>query len=154
MDVPHQVLKTESEMLPVAQQKLFSLLCNCSKALWSMSKSDKNKDVMRRSGIIPVMAKLLTSVHEDVVSSIMGIIVNCATQVDRNFTTYNQTVRNIELIFIKLQMKLLICAASVSYGDQRARHVGRYIKTVEESGHRNDEQRCHYNVQCECLLLF
>jgi len=86
MDVPHQVLKTESEMLPVVQQKLFSLLCNCSKALWSMSKSDKNKDVMRRSGIIPVMAKLLTSVHEDVVSSIMGIIVNCATQVDRNFT--------------------------------------------------------------------
>lgn len=46
-----------------------------------MSKSDKNKDAMRRSGIIPVMAKLLTSVHEDVVSSIMGIIVNCATQV-------------------------------------------------------------------------
>jgi len=51
-------------------------------------------------------------------------------------------------------MKLWICAASVSYGDQRARHVGRYIKAVEESGHRNDEQRCHRYVQCECLLLF
>jgi len=87
MDVPHQLLKTEIEMLPVVQQKLFSLLCNCLKALWSMSKSDKNKEVMRRSGIIPVMAKLLTSVHEDVVNSIMGIIVNCATQVNRNFTT-------------------------------------------------------------------
>lgn len=83
MDVPYQVLKNEYETLPVALQKSFSLMCNCSKALWSMSKSDKNKDVMRRSGIIPVMAKLLTSVHEDVVSSIMGIIVNCATQVPR-----------------------------------------------------------------------
>jgi len=81
MDVPHQVLKTECETLPVALQKSFSLMRHCSKALWSMSKSDKNKDVMRRSGIVPVMAKLLTSVHEDVVSSIMGIIVNCATQV-------------------------------------------------------------------------
>lgn len=84
MEVPHQVLKTERETLPANQQKIFDLMCNCSKALWSMSKSDKNKDVMRRSGIIPVMAKLLTSVHEDVVSSIMGIIVNCATQVRRN----------------------------------------------------------------------
>ncbi|XP_025411817.1 armadillo repeat-containing protein gudu-like [Sipha flava] len=80
MDVPLQVLKTESEMLPAIQQKSFSLLRNCSKALWFMSKSDKNKDVMRQSGIIPVLAKLLTSVHEDVVSYIMGIIVNCATQ--------------------------------------------------------------------------
>jgi len=87
MDVPYHVLKTESEMLPIIQQKIFSLMRNCSKALWYMSKSDKNKDVMRRSGIIPVMAKLLTSVHEDVVSSIMGIIVNCATQVDRNIIT-------------------------------------------------------------------
>lgn len=87
MDVPYQVLKTERDMLPAVLQKSFNLMCNCSKTLWSMSKSDKNKDVMRRSGIIPVMAKLLTSVHEDVVSSIMGIIVNCATQVylDRNF---------------------------------------------------------------------
>jgi hypothetical protein len=85
MDVPLQVLKTESEMLPAIQQKSFSLLRNCSKALWFMSKSDKNKDVMRQSGIIPVLAKLLTSVHEDVVSYIMGIIVNCATQVDRIF---------------------------------------------------------------------
>lgn len=91
MDVPYQVLKTECESLPIVQQKVFNLMCNCSNALWSMSKSDKNKDAMRRSGIIPVMAKLLTSVHEDVVSSIMGIIVNCATQVDRNvILLYNQ----------------------------------------------------------------
>lgn len=81
MDVPYHILKIEYDTLLVPQQKSLSLLCNCSKALWSMSKSDKNKDAMRRSGIIPVMAKLLTSVHEDVVSSIMGIIVNCATQV-------------------------------------------------------------------------
>lgn len=101
MDVPVQVLKTEIEMLPVAQQKSFSLLRNCSKALWSMSKSDKNKDVMRRSGIIPVMAKLLTSVHEDVVSSIMGIIVNCATQVDRNFILqlYYCSVPRVRLLY-------------------------------------------------------
>ncbi|VVC31814.1 Armadillo-type fold,Armadillo,Armadillo-like helical [Cinara cedri] len=80
MDVPYQILKAESETLPVFQQKSFNLMRNCAKALWAMSKSNKNKDVMRRSGIIPVMAKLLTSVHEDVVRSILGIIVNCATQ--------------------------------------------------------------------------
>lgn len=81
MDVPYQILKAKSEMLPVVQQKSFHLMYNCAKALWAMSKSDKNKNVMRQSGIIPVMAKLLSSVHEGVVSSIMGIIVNCATQV-------------------------------------------------------------------------
>ncbi|XP_050423913.1 armadillo repeat-containing protein gudu isoform X2 [Adelges cooleyi] len=80
MDVPQQILKTENDLLQPAQQKSLSLLCKCSQALWYMSKSDKNKDVMRRSGIIPVMAKLLTSSHEDAVGSIMGIIVNCATQ--------------------------------------------------------------------------
>lgn len=101
MDVPHQVLKTESEMLPAALQKSYSLLCNCSKALWSMSKSDKNKEAMRRSGIIPVMAKLLTSVHEDVVCSIMGIIVNCATQVsiDRSVTTVRLALRFTDELF-------------------------------------------------------
>jgi len=83
LDVPHQILKAEIETLPAVQQKTFSLMCHCSKALWAMSKSDKNKDVMRQTGIIPAMAKLLTSVHEDVVGSTMGIIVNCATQVSR-----------------------------------------------------------------------
>lgn len=81
MDVPNQVLKAEIETLPTAQQKSLGLMCNCAKALWAMSKSDKNKDVMRRCGIIPIMAKLLASVNEHVVSFIMGIIVNCATQV-------------------------------------------------------------------------
>lgn len=117
MDVPYQVLKTESDMLPAVLQKSFDLMCNCSKTLWSMSKSDKNKDVMRRSGIIPVMAKLLTSVHEDVVSSIMGIIVNCATQVylDRNFIAdrlYLLAITNYVFLvcyrlFIYLSFKIL-----------------------------------------------
>lgn len=96
MDVPYQVLRTESEMLPTAQQKLLILMRNCSKALWYMSKSDKNKDVMRRSGIIPVMAKLLTSVHEDVVGFIMGIIVNCATQVDIGISHNNRSTNTID----------------------------------------------------------
>ncbi|XP_050525154.1 armadillo repeat-containing protein gudu-like isoform X2 [Daktulosphaira vitifoliae] len=80
MDVQDHILKTDNDLLLPAQQKSLTLLCKCSQAIWFISKSDKNKDAMRYSGIIPVMAKLLNSIHKNVVSSIMGVIVNCATQ--------------------------------------------------------------------------
>lgn len=53
-----------------------------AKALWSLSESRLNKEVMRRSGLVPLMGKLLKSIHIDVVVPIMGTVQQCASQVN------------------------------------------------------------------------
>lgn len=51
-----------------------------AKALWSLSESRHNKEVMRRSGLVPLMGRLLKSIHIDVVVPIMGTVQQCASQ--------------------------------------------------------------------------
>ena len=50
-------------------------------ALWSCSKSTKNKQSMRRAGAIPLLAKLLKSPHEDMLIPVVGTLQECATEV-------------------------------------------------------------------------
>lgn len=50
-------------------------------ALWSLSKSKKNKHEMRRSGVIPLLASLLTSPHESVCIPVVGTLQECASEV-------------------------------------------------------------------------
>ena len=52
-----------------------------AQALWSLSESKHNKEIMRKSGVVPLMGKLLKSIHIDVVVPIMGTIQECASQV-------------------------------------------------------------------------
>jgi hypothetical protein len=50
-------------------------------ALWSLSKSKKNKHEMRRSGVIPLLASLLKSAHEDMCIPVVGTLQECASEV-------------------------------------------------------------------------
>jgi armadillo repeat-containing protein 4 len=50
-------------------------------ALWSLSRSNRNKLAMERAGIIALLAKLLTSSNETMLVPICGIIEECATDV-------------------------------------------------------------------------
>lgn len=50
-------------------------------ALWSLSRSNRNKHVMQRAGVIPLLAKLLKSSNESMLIPIGGIIEECATDV-------------------------------------------------------------------------
>ena len=50
-------------------------------ALWSLSRSDRNKHAMQRAGVIPLLAKLLKSSNEAMLIPIGGIIEECATDV-------------------------------------------------------------------------
>ena len=50
-------------------------------ALWSLSKSKKNKHEMRRSGVIPLLASLLKSPHEDMCIPVVGTLQECASEV-------------------------------------------------------------------------
>lgn len=49
-------------------------------ALWSLSKSRKNKEYMRRAGAIPLLAKLLKSTHENMLVPIVGTLQECASE--------------------------------------------------------------------------
>lgn len=53
-----------------------------SRALCSLSKSERNMELMRKKGLVPLMARLLKSVHEDVVIPLMGTCASCATLVN------------------------------------------------------------------------
>jgi hypothetical protein len=52
-----------------------------ARALWSISQSKKNRDAMRKAGCVRLLARLLKSVHGDVVVPIMGILQQCASEV-------------------------------------------------------------------------
>ena len=43
-------------------------------ALWSCSKSTKNKQSMRKAGAIPLLAKLLKSTHENMLIPVVGTL--------------------------------------------------------------------------------
>lgn len=50
-------------------------------ALWSLAKSTKNKDAIRRAGAIPLLAKLLKTKNVSVVIPVVGILHECASEV-------------------------------------------------------------------------
>ncbi|KAK6166600.1 hypothetical protein SNE40_023253 [Patella caerulea] len=49
-------------------------------ALWSCSKSKKNKEAMRKAGSIPLLAKLLKSTNEDMLIPVVGTLQECASE--------------------------------------------------------------------------
>ena len=50
-------------------------------ALWSCSKSTKNKQAIRRAGGIPLLAKLLKSSNEAMLIPVVGTLQECASEV-------------------------------------------------------------------------
>ncbi|XP_063231337.1 armadillo repeat-containing protein gudu isoform X2 [Bacillus rossius redtenbacheri] len=51
-----------------------------AQALWSLSQSARNRDAMRRAGVMRLLAALIQSVHLDVVVPIMGTLQQCASE--------------------------------------------------------------------------
>ncbi|KAK6961463.1 adhesion G-protein coupled receptor D1, partial [Biomphalaria glabrata] len=62
-------------------------------ALWSCSKSKKNKEAMRRAGAIPLLAKLLKSEHENMLIPVVGTLQECASE-----PTYGLAIRTEGMI--------------------------------------------------------
>lgn len=50
-------------------------------ALWSCSKTTRNKAAMRKAGVIPLLAKLLKSTHENMLIPVVGTLQECASEV-------------------------------------------------------------------------
>ena len=55
--------------------------CCAAGALWSCSKSKKNKLAMLKSGIVPLLAKHLQADDEKLLVPVIGTIQECASEV-------------------------------------------------------------------------
>lgn len=51
-----------------------------AKALWSMSASKRNREAMRKYGMIPLIAKVLKTIHLDVAVPTVGLLQMCANE--------------------------------------------------------------------------
>uniref|UniRef100_A0A0K8W687 Armadillo repeat-containing protein 4 n=1 Tax=Bactrocera latifrons TaxID=174628 RepID=A0A0K8W687_BACLA len=80
LDVSLRILQTPLEELNSSDLECLYMARAGARALWSLSLSRHNKELMRKSGIVPLMARLLKSCHTDVVIPIMGTIQECASQ--------------------------------------------------------------------------
>ncbi|KAJ8278066.1 hypothetical protein GJAV_G00083450 [Gymnothorax javanicus] len=63
-------------------------------ALWSCSKSRRNKEAIRRAGGIPLLARLLKSPHENMLIPVVGTLQECASE--ESYRTAIQTEGMIE----------------------------------------------------------
>lgn len=53
-------------------------------ALWSCSKSTKNKQATRKAGGIPLLARLLKSTNEEMLIPVVGTLQECASEVTQS----------------------------------------------------------------------
>jgi hypothetical protein len=97
LDVCNEVLVTPIEELsPEDKEEVFVAKAG-AKALWSISQSRKNREAMRKAGCVKLIARLLKSIHGDVVIPIMGTLQQCASEVST--TTSNLNVLAFSMLF-------------------------------------------------------
>lgn len=77
----NSILLMPRERLTDEQKLQVSMACAGAQALCSLSESKPNKESMRKFGLVPLMSRLLKSVHMDLIVPIMGTCQNCASEV-------------------------------------------------------------------------
>jgi len=77
-------------------------------ALWSVAKSTKNREEIRKAGAIPLLAKLMKTKDVDVIIPTVGILQECASEV----------VQNLHL-FVNSTPKELECSKSTPFKDNK-----------------------------------
>ncbi|XP_050304367.1 armadillo repeat-containing protein gudu [Anthonomus grandis grandis] len=78
LDCSETNLNTPKEKLSELDMEAVDMCAAAARALWSVSRSKKNIQVMMKSGAVPLLAKLLRSVHMAVVIPTIGTIAQCA----------------------------------------------------------------------------
>lgn len=87
LDVNNHALITPVKDLSPEDKQEVQVAQAGAKALWSMSQSKKNRDEMRKAGCVRLLARLLKSVHGDVVVPITGTLQQCASEVTDHSVT-------------------------------------------------------------------
>ncbi|CAH1179048.1 unnamed protein product [Phaedon cochleariae] len=78
LDINELSLKTPKDQLSPDDIELVNIARAAARALWSVSRSKRNIQVMMKSGAVPLLSRLLKSVHMDVVIPTIGTIAQCA----------------------------------------------------------------------------
>lgn len=81
LDVPQQVLTVAWDDLDADKKEMVYVVRGSIKALWSLSQCRKNKEAMRKAGVVKILARLLRCAHEDIIAPTLGTIQQCATEV-------------------------------------------------------------------------
>lgn len=89
LDCSELHLATAKDKLDEDATASVAMVSAAARALWSVSRSRKNIQVMMKSGAVPLLARLLRSVHMDVVVPTIGTIAQCA--VDPSYQLAIQT---------------------------------------------------------------
>ncbi|XP_055299330.1 armadillo repeat-containing protein gudu [Sitodiplosis mosellana] len=126
LDVKLDILLMSREQLADEQKLQVNMACAGAQALCSLSESKPNKETMRKFGLVPLMSRLLKSVHIDLIVPIMGTCQNCASEENFQIAVISENmVENIvyhlysDNLDIKLQCSLAIfkCASNRTVSD-------------------------------------
>lgn len=79
LDVNEKFLKKPWSELTSDEKEFVGIAKAAVRALWSVSESHKNVQVMMQSGAVPLLARLLRSVHIDVVVPTVGTIARSSS---------------------------------------------------------------------------
>ncbi|KAK7863004.1 hypothetical protein R5R35_014556 [Gryllus longicercus] len=80
LDVPAAALSVPLSELSADDRQQVDVAVSGARALWALSQSAKNKEAMRRTGCVPLLARLTRSCHREVVVPIMGTVQQCASE--------------------------------------------------------------------------
>ncbi|CAD5115932.1 DgyrCDS4862 [Dimorphilus gyrociliatus] len=105
----------KSDNVSEEEEKNIEVARSGALALWSCSKSTKNKESMRRNGAIPLLAQLLKSPHENMLIPVVGTLQECASEHDyrlaiRTEGMIQDLVKNLKSKNPELQMH---CASAI-----------------------------------------
>ncbi|XP_018321192.1 armadillo repeat-containing protein gudu [Agrilus planipennis] len=82
MDVPENCLLTPMAELNADEKESVKIAMSGARGLWSVSRSIKSVKLMMESGAVPLLARLLRSIHMDVVIPTVGTLSNCSNDPD------------------------------------------------------------------------
>lgn len=89
LDVNEAFLLTPREVMGPDENEIVNLAKSSVRALYSISQSKKNIQVMMKAGVVPLLARLLRSIHQDVVIPTAGTISRCG--IDTSYQLAIQT---------------------------------------------------------------
>ncbi|XP_032359465.1 armadillo repeat-containing protein 4 isoform X2 [Etheostoma spectabile] len=110
-------------------------------ALWSCSKSTKNKEAIRKAGGIPLLGRLLKSPHENMLIPVVGTLQECASE-----ESYRSAIQTEDMI------KYLVKNLS-SDNDELQMHCASAIFKCAEDKQTCDLVRKYRGLQLLVLLL-
>ncbi|XP_053428821.1 outer dynein arm-docking complex subunit 2 [Nycticebus coucang] len=110
-------------------------------ALWSCSKSNANKEAIRRAGGIPLLARLLKTSHENMLIPVVGTLQECASE--ENYRASIKAERIIENLVKNLN----------SENEQLQEHCAMAIYQCAEDEETRDLVRLHGGLKPLASLL-